>query len=53
MAWEELEDKTLWDIMVNGSPLELAWVSIACSFLAVMYSIIKVYYWIKFGIRRS
>ncbi len=53
MSWEELEDRTLWDITTNGSPLELMMVSVACSFLAVMYSIIGVYYWVKFRIRRD
>lgn len=52
MDWEELENRTLWDITVNGSPFELLWVSVACFILAVMYSIIKVYYWIKFKVRR-
>ena len=51
MSWEELEDRTLWDITVNGSPLELVWVSMACAFLAVMYSIMRTYYWIKFRVR--
>lgn len=51
-TWEELENETLWDITVNGSPLELLWVSVACSFLAIMYSVINIYYWIKFKVRR-
>ncbi len=51
-TWEELEDMTLWDITYNGSPIELVWVSVACALLAVMYSIVKTYYWIKFKIRR-
>lgn len=52
MNWEELEDKTLWEIEANGSPLELLWVSVACVILAVMYSIINIYYWVKFKVRR-
>ena len=52
MSWEELEDRTLWDITVNGSPAELLWVSVACSYLAIMYSIIKIYYWVKFKVKQ-
>ncbi len=51
-TWEELEDKTLWDITVNGSPCELIWVALACNMLALMYFTVKVYYWIKFRVRR-
>ena len=48
MSWKELENRTLWDITTDGSPLELMRVSVACSVLAVMYSIIRVLHWIKF-----
>ncbi len=47
-SWEELEDKTLWDITVNGSPIELLWVAFVCNILAVMYSIIRLWCKIKF-----
>ena len=53
MTWEELENRTLWDIEANGSSLQLLWVSAGCFVLAVMYSIIGIYYWVKFKIRRG
>ena len=52
MSWEEWEDRTLWDITVNGSPSELLWVSVICSILAVMYFIIGIYSWVKFKVKR-
>lgn len=50
-SWEELENRTLWDITTNGSPLELLDVSVVCALLAVMYSIMGIYYWFKFKVR--
>ena len=52
-GWEELEDRTLGDITVNGSPFQLMWVAIACFVLAIMYSAMNAYYWAKFRMRRK
>jgi len=43
MSWEELENKTLWDITTNENPIMLMLIGTVCFILAVMYSIIEVY----------
>lgn len=45
---KRLEDRTLWDLTTNESPFVLIGLGILCFILAAMYSVINVYYWIKF-----
>ena len=45
---EKLDDRTLWDITTNEGPCTLALVGLECFILAAMYSIIGLYYWIKY-----
>jgi len=48
---EELEDKTLWDITTNEGSFTLLVLGILMLILSVMYSLINLYYKVKFCVK--
>ena len=46
--WSEIEDLTVWDIITNGSGLELIILGLTCLVLSVMYFFIGAWYKIRY-----
>ena len=48
---KQLEDRTVWDVTTNGSIGELLLLGIACFVLVGMYSLIRLWFKIKFFVK--
>ncbi len=51
-SWKELEDRTLWDVTTNEGALTMLVLSMVCAILSIMYTVMAVYFKVKFYTRR-